>query len=221
MADRRSRRELPVIHQRPVERADAVRNRRRILRAAADLITNRGAEKLSLDEVAAAAEVGVGTVYRRFGDRAGVIRALLDEREIGFQEAFMYGPPPLGPGASAGSRIRAFLHAKVDQVHDDSNLLLVTENVPPAVRYGEGPYPLHHLHLVTLLRETRPEVDTGFLAHALLAPCSASLLVHQLHNEGRGSANVKSGIDDLLRFVGVPHDEHDAESTGTEVDTPA
>ena len=50
-------------------------------------------------EVAAAAGVGVGTLYRRFGDRSGLAYALIDERERAFQSAFIEGPSPLGPGA--------------------------------------------------------------------------------------------------------------------------
>ncbi|MBM4636158.1 TetR family transcriptional regulator, partial [Rhodococcus hoagii] len=46
-------------------RADAERNRRKILDAAAELFATRGID-ITLDDVARHAEVGVGTVYRRF-----------------------------------------------------------------------------------------------------------------------------------------------------------
>jgi AcrR family transcriptional regulator len=60
-------------------RADAERNRQRILAAAAELFTERGFEP-SLDDVARHAGVGVGTVYRRFPDKASLADALFDER---------------------------------------------------------------------------------------------------------------------------------------------
>jgi AcrR family transcriptional regulator len=60
-------------------RADAERNRQRILAAAAELFTERGLEP-SLDDVARHAGVGVGTVYRRFPDKASLADALFDER---------------------------------------------------------------------------------------------------------------------------------------------
>jgi len=60
-------------------RADAERNRQRILTAAAELFTERGLEP-SLDDVARHAGVGVGTVYRRFPDKASLADALFDER---------------------------------------------------------------------------------------------------------------------------------------------
>lgn len=60
-------------------RADAERNRLRILAAASRVFAERGLDA-SLDDVAAAAEVGVGTVYRRFGDKERLIEALVEEK---------------------------------------------------------------------------------------------------------------------------------------------
>ncbi|MFC7584972.1 TetR family transcriptional regulator [Nonomuraea antimicrobica] len=83
------------------ERADAARNRAKILAAAGEIVLARGVEALAMADVAAAAGVGVGTLYRRFGDRSGLAYALIDEREREFQASFIEGPPPLGPGAPA------------------------------------------------------------------------------------------------------------------------
>jgi AcrR family transcriptional regulator len=65
-------------NERPL-RSDAERNRKRILAAAAELFAADGLEA-SLEGIAAQAGVGVGTVYRRFGDREGLIDALFEER---------------------------------------------------------------------------------------------------------------------------------------------
>ena len=64
--------------ERPL-RKDAERNRRRILEAAAEVFTARGLEA-TLDDVARQAGVGVGTVYRRFPDKAALADALFEER---------------------------------------------------------------------------------------------------------------------------------------------
>lgn len=63
---------------RPLRR-DAARNRQRILAAAAEVFTDRGLDA-TLDEVARAAGVGVGTVYRRFPDKESLISALFRDR---------------------------------------------------------------------------------------------------------------------------------------------
>ena len=69
--------ELPV--STPQERGDAARNRLLLLDAARTLIAERGADNVSIDDIAAAAGVGKGTVFRRFGSRAGLMMVLLDE----------------------------------------------------------------------------------------------------------------------------------------------
>ena len=64
--------------ERPLRR-DAERNRRRILEAAAEVFAERGLSA-SLDDVARRAEVGVGTVYRRFPDKQLLVDALFEDR---------------------------------------------------------------------------------------------------------------------------------------------
>jgi len=63
---------------RPLRR-DAERNRQRILAAAAELLSDRGLD-VTLDDVARAAGVGVGTVYRRFPDKESLIEELFRDR---------------------------------------------------------------------------------------------------------------------------------------------
>jgi AcrR family transcriptional regulator len=56
-------------------RADAERNRRRIVDAAKTLFAERGVE-VSVEDIAAAAGVGIGTFYRRFPDRESLVEAV-------------------------------------------------------------------------------------------------------------------------------------------------
>ncbi|WP_262057016.1 TetR/AcrR family transcriptional regulator, partial [Streptomyces sp. STR69] len=92
----------------PCLRADAARNRAKLLEAAARLIAEHGVAGVTMEAVAAAAQVGKGTVFRRFGDRTGLLMALLDHSAKTLQADFMGGPPPLGPGAPPVERLRAF-----------------------------------------------------------------------------------------------------------------
>jgi AcrR family transcriptional regulator len=92
-------------------RADACRNRRRILAAARDALAEIGPD-VPLDEIARRAGVGNATVYRRFPDRQELIRqvvvdlacALADEAEQALAEE------PDGFQA-----LRRFLHRAADQ----------------------------------------------------------------------------------------------------------
>ncbi len=59
----------------PRLRADARRNREQILLAARDMFADYGAD-VPLEEIAQRAGVGIGTLYRRFPDRAALQRAV-------------------------------------------------------------------------------------------------------------------------------------------------
>lgn len=60
-------------------RSDAVRNRQLVLDAAAEAFAENGLE-VGYDEIARRAGVGVGTVYRRFPQRADLVIALFESR---------------------------------------------------------------------------------------------------------------------------------------------
>ncbi|UGQ15685.1 TetR/AcrR family transcriptional regulator [Yinghuangia sp. ASG 101] len=95
------------------ERADAVRNRELLLETARAMIAEHGAEKVTMDGLAERAGLGKGTVFRRFGSRAGIFKALLDADEHRFQEQVLGGPPPLGPGADPVDRLVAYGRARI------------------------------------------------------------------------------------------------------------
>lgn len=189
---------LPVLGQPPAERADAARNRRALLTAAQTILRHEGVEALCMDRVAAAAGVGVGTVYRRFGDRAGLAYALLDDEERRFQAAFLFGPPPLGPGASPTTRIRAFLHAYVDLLDTHASLIALAEVQAPAARYDNGAYRTHRAHLIALITLADAKADAAYLADALLAVLSGGLFLHQHQNLQFSTDRIKVGLDQLL-----------------------
>ncbi len=64
--------------ERPL-RADARRNRQRILQSAREVFAEAGAEA-QIDDVARRAEVGVGTVYRHFPTKEALLAELLREK---------------------------------------------------------------------------------------------------------------------------------------------
>ncbi len=77
---------IPTQHDpnRPM-RADARRNRARILAAARELFA-RADPEVQMDEVASRAGVGVGTVYRHFPDKEALMGELVRERFALFNE---------------------------------------------------------------------------------------------------------------------------------------
>src|SRR5437660_11790449 len=118
------------------ERADAARNRQRVLTAAAQLFSRSAA--VSMEDIARAAGVGRATLYRRFPDPASIALALLDEHERRLQESLISGPAPLGPGASPAARLAAFYSAMVDLLDRHLHLALHGETRP--ARFATGQY---------------------------------------------------------------------------------
>ncbi|MFI6943873.1 TetR/AcrR family transcriptional regulator [Streptomyces sp. NPDC050418] len=189
---------LPVAGQAPPERADAARNRRRILDAARTIVGEQGAKALTMNGVAHASGIGVGTVYRRFGDVSSLLMALLDEGEQHFQAAFMSGPPPLGPGAEPAERLRAFLHAYAAYMLEAEELMLASEKASAAARFRRGPYRIVHTHVQMLIRQARPELDAPVLAHLLLGAYQPSLLCHLRTDLGVTTERLEASLDQLL-----------------------
>jgi AcrR family transcriptional regulator len=134
------------------ERADAARNRLRVLEAAERLFAERGVAGVTMDDVAAAAGVGKGTLYRRFTDKGGLAVALLDERERELQSAMLSGPPPLGPGAPPVERLEAFVAAYLLLVDRQLDLVLMSQTSAPGARLRTGAHALWRQHCALLLR---------------------------------------------------------------------
>ncbi|MFJ7205968.1 TetR/AcrR family transcriptional regulator [Streptomyces sp. NPDC098789] len=178
----------------PKERADAARNRAAVLEAAAGLFAEHGVEAVSMDQVAAAAGVGKGTLFRRFGDKAGLAAALLDSRERVLQEAVLHGPPPLGPGAPAPERLAAFLDAYLDYLLEHLPLVRMSETATPGARYRIGAYRFWHRHVAIQLAGA-PDPDHA--AHALLAALAADHVAALLPE--LGEERLRAGLLRLAR----------------------
>ncbi len=191
--------ELPVTGNVPPERTDAARNRARVTQAAARLFRDcADPERVDMRAIAAEAGVGVGTLYRRFGDKATLAGTVLDDHARELQEAILGGPPPLGPGARAAERLEAFLCALVDHTEKELDLVLAVQQLGG---FGLGPYPAWRLHVRVLVGELAPAFDPDWLAEALLAPLHPSLYRHQRRDRGVPVEQIKRELTALARAV--------------------
>lgn len=189
--------ELPVTDQAPHERGDAARNRMLIVDAARRLIAEHGADAISTDDIAAAAGVGKGTLFRRFGSRAGLMIVLLDEDEKAAQEAFLFGPPPLGPGAPPLDRLLAYGRSRLEFVHTH-HALMSDANRDPQTRFSP-PATLHHRHVSVLLENADTAGDLDAQAAALLALLDPDYVHHQLTERGATLESLGDAWESLAR----------------------
>jgi AcrR family transcriptional regulator len=189
---------LPMAGERP-ERADAAANRKRILCAARKLLAEHGVEALTMQAVASAAGVGKGTVFHRFGDRDGLTGALIDEYMREFQDTFLRGPAPLGPGAPPQERLEAFFAELVRLQVDHLELALaaeraVTREMPPV-------YGALVIHIGTLITEIDPALDAGLLSAYLLSAVAPPVLDRLHTGAGIEVSALQRSIVQLIRGI--------------------
>ncbi|MBF6297380.1 TetR/AcrR family transcriptional regulator [Nocardia amamiensis] len=186
--------------ERPKERVDAARNRRAILDATAALLAEHGAEAITMDRVAAAAGVGKGTIFHRFGNRAGLLHEMVAESALTLMDAIISGPPPLGPGAPADARLIAYFDAMARLVIDNSELMVAYRTVPPHPRTAEF-HAFWDNHITTLLREARPDLDAEVVGRLLLGTLSGELVPRMVRagETDRLLAAVRELVESVLR----------------------
>ncbi len=182
------------------ERADAARNREILLAAAAELVESDGVDAVTTEALARRAGVGKGTVFRRFESREGLMAALLDRSESEWQAAILSGPPPLGPGASARDRLRAFGRSRIELTLRHAALIRAAGH---AGTRAYAPVAFAAMHVRYLLGELGVSGDLGYLATALLAPLEIPILEQQVEVEGRSVEAIAASWDDLVdRVIG-------------------
>ncbi|MFE1952657.1 MULTISPECIES: TetR/AcrR family transcriptional regulator [Streptomyces] len=187
----------------PCLRADAARNRARLLEAAARLVAERGAAAVTMEAVAAEACVGKGTVFRRFGDRVGLLTALLDHTASRLQADLISGPPPLGPGAPPVERLRAFGLEVLRRSSEQLELFLAAQD-EPARRVGHPSQRVLTLHATILLREIDPGADHELQAHALLGYLDPAVIHFLTKERGMPLERLEEGWLDLVERISTP-----------------
>lgn len=107
-------------------RADARRNRERLLAAARNVLVEQGPDA-PLDAIAAAAEVGIGTLYRRFPDRRALVRAVvLDVLGLAAEEARL----ALADEPDAFQALARYLHRALD-LRISAVMPALLDHIPP------------------------------------------------------------------------------------------
>lgn len=177
---------------RPAERVDAARNRRRILDAAHKLVAERGIAAVSIPDIARAADVGAGTIYRRFGDRAGLAAALLDERHRDLQDQIIRGEPPLGPGADPSKRLIAFGDAYLDFLDEHAELLLAAQHA-----HAPTALPAYRQHVTLLLQQATSGLDLTYVTGTLFAALDPALHLHLRRDDQWTLQRLKHGWANL------------------------
>jgi len=204
------------------ERADAARNRRAVLEAAGRIFASAADPgAVTMDDIAAEAGVGKGTLFRRFGDRAGLIRAVFDAQISDLAEAITSGPAPLGPSAPPRERIPAALDAVVAFKLRNWQLTAALERPdrsPGSDTLFQSPhYAAAHALLSDMLRNLVGPGQCSLIAHALLSITRIDLIGHLRRDEDWPEARIRKEIRDYAELVlgAAARGRSDAKRAGT------
>ncbi|MFJ3671093.1 TetR/AcrR family transcriptional regulator [Streptomyces sp. NPDC090106] len=196
-------------------RADSQRNHDAVLDTAHALFSGpRGVEGVSLADVAAAAGVGKGTVFRHFGDRAGLMGAVLSRVLEPLRAQLEDTDSPLGPASPPHLRIPAVLDTLLQVKLRHHRLALAVESSTGAHPsagctdpYRAAPYAWLHRALEETLRAGRGGSTAPFTAHVLLGSVRADLLHHLTVERGLAPQEIRDAVRsfalDVLAHTGT------------------
>jgi AcrR family transcriptional regulator len=202
-----------MIAEQPVrtERRDAAENRARILEVARSLFDERGVAEVNMADIAQAAEVGKGTLYRRFANKGELCYALMDDHLTGFQDGMLAQMQQMTQdGVSKVRQLSIFLNALVLFTEKHVPLLCEVQQISLQVgaRRLQLPHFWQYMTIQGLLQaadregEFRAGVDISLLPDVLLAPLSADFYQFLRQVKGYSPEQIGLGLQNIVEGLG-------------------
>ncbi len=184
------------------ERRDAVENRQRILTVAAHLFAQHGVENVHMAQIAEAAGVGKGTLYRRFANKADLCLALMHDQLVQHQEETLTRLRQMAAdGVPALDRLGFFLAEVVAFSDHHAPLLGEVQQELSAGPEGDSPFfEWQSMTVYGLLQaavragEVSEEIDLPITVDMLLAPLVAAFFRYLCHQRGFSTARIRDGL---------------------------
>ena len=188
-----------------IERADASANRARILVASKKLFEQYGVANVTTDDIARAAKVGKGTLFRRFASKSDLCLALLEDELLAFQKHSMRQIKRLAKAGKTNLEQLGWLMETIVRFNETHLDLLFEANTPRVHKAStEPPLQKQFLLVYELLEQAKAanEISAAHqlpvLADLLLAPIHPPML--RFHRQLRGYS-ILSLIEELTCVV--------------------
>jgi AcrR family transcriptional regulator len=189
------------------ERRDAAENRQRVLATARALFSERGVDAVSMHDIAVAAGIGQGTLYRRYPHKGALCHALVEDNLRQFHDAMVARLEAEAAGGRALQQLRAFIDALLAFTEQNGPLVSAMGDsacgVTPAERY-QNPWVVWQCETLALLleravaqRELRP-IDVEATAEVIQAACEPPLYLYQRHQRGYSRERIVANLVRLL-----------------------
>lgn len=194
------------------ERRDAVENRGRILETAESLFAQYGAANVSMADIAKAAGVGKGTLYRRFANKGELCLALMDTQMRDFQDGILVRMQQLSEdGVPKLEQLDQFIDALVYFTEMHSPLLMEVQREGMLLGHDSAlsvrlqlPHFWQHMTITGLLKtavaegELSPNIDIDYIADALLSTLKADIFHFQRQIRGFSLERISAGLRVLI-----------------------
>jgi AcrR family transcriptional regulator len=190
-----------------VERSDAAANRVLILAAAGRLFEKRGISDVNMADIAAAAGVGKGTLYRRFNNKAELCLALMDSQMLDFQNRMLARMRRMtANGAPMMEQLDRFIDALVLFTEENASLLRVVQShrLDEDIDGQQRPHFWLHMTVSGMLQtaiadgEIPDAVDASYAADAILSALRADLFLFQRRARGFSVARISRGLRTMV-----------------------
>lgn len=193
------------------ERRDAIENRLRILDAARKLFDEHGVAQVNMADIALAAGVGKGTLYRRFANKGELCYALMDEHLAGFQDEMIARMQQMTQAEMPKlEQLSVFLDALVHFTEAHVPLLCEVQQIRllAGAQNLQLPHFWQYMTIHGLLQtaeagdEFSPGVDITLLADILLAPLSADFYRFLRQIKGYSPEQIGAGLQNVVQGLG-------------------
>lgn len=188
---------IPINTNKPI-RADAARNRRRLLNAAETLFHQQGIADVTMSAIAKEAEVGKGTLYRHFEDKVAICHAMLDEDMREFQQMTLdylrRNPDPY-------TGLRWFFEQAAGYVVEHNELLIEVSNQGGVDMLSHPAHVWWRQTIVGLLARLSPDADVPYLADMFYVMLEVQTIRFQRQIQGYDLERIVSGLHMLLDSI--------------------
>lgn len=175
-----------------LNRADAVKNRERLITTARRLFAEHGVEAVSMTAIAEAAGVGKGTLYRHFENKSILCQVLLDSHQRKLQERTLERLRST-PGQPADN-LRWFLTQVVEFVDEYAEMLCIGIQASGLTTLTHPAHVWWRLTIRGLLERLGTVGDLDYATDTLYIMLDAHILYYQRTNQGYTLNQVIEGI---------------------------
>lgn len=194
------------------ERRDAAENRQQIICTASRLFTEHGVAEVTMADIAKAAGVGKGTLYRRFANKGELCLTLLDEKLRFFQDETLKTFHEMNLAESgAVAMLHNFVYQLVLFIVENLDLIVEIDRaaVPGVIQDVNQPHFWLEMTLGKLIEqgiqqgEIRPDIDIPFMASTILAMLDGRILRPHLESGRYTPEGIISGLCQLMDLMRV------------------